>query len=82
MNSILQDLYYGGLAPQAANEGFSAHGESFSRLLKTQAPELEPSFTRLHTELSRIYIADTEEMFCQGFSLAVKLFAEALSYEL
>lgn len=81
MTSILQDLYYGGLAPQAANEGISKHWDPFSRLLKTQAPALEPNFTRLCTEVSRIYIADTEEMFCQGFSLAVKLFTEALSYE-
>ncbi len=81
MTSILQDLYYGGLDPRSANEGISDCWESFSRLLKTQAPELESAFTRLHTELDHIYIADTQEMFCQGFSLAIKLFTEALSYE-
>ena len=82
MTSILQDLYYGGLDPRSAKEGISNRWESFSHLLKAQAPGLEPDFIRLHTELNHIYIADTEEMFCQGFSLAIKLFTEALSYEL
>ena len=81
MNSILQDLYYGGLDPRSTTEGISDCWESFSRLLKAQAPILEPDFTRLYTELNHIYIADTEEMFCQGFSIAVKLLTEALSYE-
>ena len=77
--SHLQDLYYGSLCPQADNQGITRRWEHFLGYLKEQAPELEQKFSSLMDDTLCAYIADTENMFCQGYSLAVKLLAEALS---
>lgn len=78
MKSTLQQLYYGGLDPQAKRNCPLPWEPFFSRLA-AQSPELEKAFNDFMTEVNRTYVEDTEEMFYQGFSLAVKLLAEALT---
>ena len=83
MESILQDLYNGDLCPRenAGQTAFVTYREHFQTVLKAQAPELEPKFHTLMNELTHANITETENMFYAGFSLAVKLFTAALSYE-
>lgn len=78
MKSTLQQLYYGGLDPQA-ERNYPLPREPFFSRLAAQSPELEKAFNDFMTEVNRTYVEDTEEMFYQGFSLAVKLLAEALT---
>lgn len=87
MNSILQQLYRGQISPQeniwpshSTTFPFNHWQEHFTPLLRAQAPQLSPEFDALMDDLCLTYHRDTEEMFCQGFSLAVKLLAEALAY--
>ena len=47
--------------------------------MKDKAPELEVKFQILMDDLTMSYTTDTEDMFYQGFGMAVKLFSEALS---
>ena len=78
--SNLQDLYYGSLCPQADSYGITRPRDYFLSVLRAQAPELEPKFNALMTDVLHAYTADTEEMFYQGFGLAVKLLSEALAH--
>lgn len=78
MKSTLQQLYYGGLDPQSERNCPLSRKPFFSRLT-AQSPELEKAFNDFMSDVNRTYVQDTEEMFYQGFSLAVKLLAEALS---
>lgn len=84
MTSTLQDLYNGDLCPRenAGQTAFVTYRDNFQTALKAHAPELESKFHTLMNELTHANITETEDMFYQGFSLAVKLFTEALSYEL
>ena len=88
MSQTLQDLFYGNLCPQhCVTKTRNASGEDrfmhkrayFSKVLQEQAPALTAKFDVLMDDLSQAYYDDTEDAFCQGFGLAVKLFAEGLS---
>ena len=83
MDSMLQQLYDGGLDPlwrtARSRDQFFHVQKYFGQILKDQAPELEPKFTVLMEDLSKLYFEDLEEMFCRGFGMAVKLFAEGLA---
>lgn len=79
MTSILQDLFYGSLCPQEGLQDLSQSLKYFHDHLMTEAPELEKKFDVLRSDVLHAYQDDTEQMFYQGFGLAVKLFAEALS---
>ena len=88
METILQQLYYGDLCPradavkpnaQSNYQSFVRCQNNFGQILKNNAPELEVKFNILMDDLATCYTTDTEEMFYQGFGLAVKLFSEALA---
>ena len=89
MGPILQQLYHGDLCPRrdAWNESqdqcneFVHWQERFGTLLNAQAPELTPQFKLMMDDLTQAYLTETEALFYHGFSLAAKLFTEALSHE-
>lgn len=87
MNSILQQLYSGDLTPQekawpppSEHAPFHQWQAELSSFLHAHNPELENTFRILIDDFRLIYKTNTEEMFYQGFSLAVKLLAEALAH--
>lgn len=87
MNPILQQLYDGEITPQESifqaktgEEPFRRWQERFAPLLHEHAPSLDAKFHVLMDDLKRIYNTDMEEMFYQGFGLAVKLITEALAH--
>ena len=85
MNSILENLYSGNLNPQEdADETyanvFKRRKEYFREQLQGKDPELEVKFNVMMEDLTQAYHITMEEMFYQGFGLAVKLLAEGLSY--
>ena len=83
MDSILQQLYHGGLdtfsATANGRDCFSHCQKYFGQILQEQAPELEPKFAVLMDDLTMYYLDDMEAMFYRGFGLAVKLFSEGLA---
>ena len=82
MQSILQLLYHGDLCPQADIKNSSAiaqYREIFSDILMAQAPDLQAKFKLMTDDLSLACALEAEHIFYQGFSLAFKLFTEALS---
>ena len=88
METMLQQLYRGELCPRAdaANpnaqsnyQSFAHRRDYFGQILREKAPELEANFNILMEDLTMSYTTDVEEMFYQGFGLAVKLFSEGLS---
>ena len=83
MDSILQQLYNGGMEPlwRAVNsrEQLFHVRKDFGEILREQAPELEPKFTILMEDLTAYYFEDLEEMFYRGFGMAVKLLSEGLA---
>ena len=87
MNPILHQLYSGDLTPQekiwpspSEQLPHKQWQTELSSFLQTQNPELAKTFRAMMDEFQLIYKTDTEEMFYQGFGLAVKLFTEALAY--
>ena len=83
MDSILQQLYNGGLdalwnTAKSREQLFHVR-KYFGQILQEQAPELEPKFAVLMEDLSTLYFEDLEEMFCRGFGMAVRLFSEGLA---
>lgn len=91
MYPILQQLYNGNIAPYkaphlptddlAAQDEFLHFHNNLEQPLQTKAPELEKKCSYILSEIHRVYLDHTEEMFYQGFSLATKLLTEALAYE-
>lgn len=91
MYPILHQLYYGNIAPHRATrlpggdpetqDEFLYYYNHLKQLLREQIPALEPQFNCLLSELSAVHAAEKEEMFYQGFTLAVKLLTGALAYE-
>lgn len=88
MDSVLHQLYSGDLCPHddviktrnASGQDEFVHKKAyFSQLLREQAPALTAKFNVLMDDLTLAYYEDTEDAFCQGFGLAVKLFTEGLS---
>lgn len=88
MSQALQDLFYGNLHLQAdvakardmfGDDLFLRKKSCFSSILQEQAPALTAKFNAIMEDLTDAYNEDIEDAFCQGFSLAVKLLAEALS---
>ena len=90
MNSVLQQLYYGGLCPHrdarktppdcpTSYETIRHQQERFRAALQERAPELTAKFDVLASDTLHVLIDDTEEMFSCGFGLAVKLLAEGLA---
>lgn len=79
MDSILEDIYHSSLAPEINAQDISDDWKLFYRELMAQAPELEKQFEVLRSDINQAYFTNAEEMFCQGFGLAVKLLAEGLS---
>lgn len=87
MNPILHQLCSGDLTPQEkvwqSPPGQLPHRQwqtELSSFLQAQNPELAKTFRNMMDDFQLIYKTDTEEMFYQGFTLAVKLFTEALAY--
>ena len=80
MQSILSDIYHGNVIFSTENLNVSRYWTFFYEALQAQAPELEKKFDVLRTEITQAYFSNSEEMFYQGFSFAVKLLAEGLSY--
>ena len=86
METILQQLYHGDLCPradvakpQSNYQSFAHCRDYFGQILQDKAPELEVKFNILMDDLTTCYTTDTEDMFYQGFGMAVKLLSEALS---
>lgn len=86
METMLQQLYHGDLCPcadaakpQSNYQSFAHRRDYFGQILREKAPELEANFNILMEDLTMSYTTDVEEMFYQGFGLAVKLFSEGLS---
>ena len=89
MNSVLEALYHGDIAPYKATRSptsdvtqqdeFMYYTHRLKQLLQSEIPQLETKYSLTLSELSRVYLTHTEEMFYQGFTLATKLLTEALS---
>lgn len=88
MGTILHQLYSGDLFPQedylnvaqgSINNTFRNHKQNFKKLLETHAPELLDSFNVLMDDLVLTYNDDTENAFCHGFGLAIKLITEGIA---
>lgn len=88
MSQTLHALFYGNLHPQDdvtqtrnmfGDDKFTHHKTHFSSILQEQAPALTAKFDVIMNDLANAYNEDIEDAFYQGFSLAVKFLAEALS---
>lgn len=87
MKTTINKLYNGNLCPCEQNvkshDYWDLHGDvlrhkdTFIEKLEDQAPELTSRFTDLIDDLTLMHAMELEHMFGHGFSLGMKLLAEA-----
>lgn len=87
MGSVLQELYGGELRPFERMQSSEEHidcrkkciqsSESLCQILRSISPELETKFKLALDDYSALCAVETEDMFCYGFSLGIKLLIEA-----